>query len=190
MSDSREQLDDLESNPRQLECARTLALPQALSLDFSPAILTSILGCDPPVSPFPYHGEDPVKFLAPVVARRPLLELCQIRVVLARPARTAHNADSASFPPWLEWCNRQGIAVRTVPSGLICPWRMITWSQLAIQSVVCLAAVNSQWLQLLLGGLQGKPFFAVPTGELAEAFFCVTPLDECTITSLQLENYR
>ena len=59
--------------------------------------------------------------------------------------------------------------------------RLLTcWSQLAIQSVVCLAAVNSQWLQLLLGGLKGKPFFAVPTGELAEAFFCITPLDECT----------
>ena len=41
-------LVDLESDPRQLEYARTLALPQTLSLDFSPAVLTSILGSDPP----------------------------------------------------------------------------------------------------------------------------------------------
>ena len=173
--------DCLDSDPRQLEYARTLALPQALSLDLSPVALTLVLGNDPLI-PLCGGGEDPVQRLTSSVAQRLLVDLCNIKVVLALPLQSVHGTENAAdaFQAWLSWSIRQEIKIGQVSDGLDFHWHMLHWCQLAIQSVACLASVNSHWFRLLLEGLRGMPFFAIPTGEHAGAFFGVTPLDECT----------
>ena len=174
--------DSLESDPRQLEYARALALPQALSLDLSPVVLTSILGIDPLIPHTFGGGEDSARRLTPVVTQRLLLDLCRIRVVLALPVQCAHSTKGVAVASqlWLEWCTTPGMDIGQVSGGPDFPWHMLYWSQLAIQSVVCLASVNTNWLRLLLEGLRGERFFAVPTGEHAGVFFRVTPLDGST----------
>ena len=135
--------DCLDSDPRQLEYARTLALPQALSLDLSPVALTLVLGNDPLI-PLCGGGEDPVQRLTSSVAQRLLVDLCNIKVVLALPLQSVHGTENAAdaFQAWLSWSIRQEIKIGQVSGGLDFHWHMLHWCQLAIQSVACLASVN------------------------------------------------
>ena len=96
--------DCLDSDPRQLEYARTLALPQALSLDLSPVALMLVLGNDPLI-PLCGGGEDPVQRLTSSVAQRLLVDLCNIKVVLALPLQSVHGTENAAdaFQAWLGW---------------------------------------------------------------------------------------
>ena len=87
--------DCLDSDPRQLEYARTLALPQALSLDLSPVALTLVLGNNPLI-PLCGEGEDPVQRLTSSVAQRLLVDLCNIKVVLALPLQSVHGTENAT----------------------------------------------------------------------------------------------
>ena len=115
------------------------------------------------------------------VAQRLLVDLCNIKVVLALPLQSVHGTENAAdaFQAWLSWSIRQEIKIGQVSDGLDFHWHMLHWCQLA----------SSLWPvlhQLIRTGsdfswsLRGMPFFAIPTGEHAGAFFGVTPLDECT----------
>ena len=110
--------DCLDSDPRQLEYARTLALPQALSLDLSPVALTLVLGNDPLI-PLCGGGEDPVQRLTSSVAQRLLVDLCNIKVVLALPLQSVHGTENAAdaFQAWLSWSIRQEIKIGQVSGG-------------------------------------------------------------------------
>ena len=95
--------DCLDSDARQLEYARTLALPQALSLDLS-LVAMLVLGNDPLI-PLCGGGEDSVQQLTSSVAQRLLVDLCNIKVVLALPLQSVHGTENAAdaFQAWLEW---------------------------------------------------------------------------------------
>ena len=138
--------DSLESDPRQPEYARALALPQALSLDLSPVVLTSILGMDPLIPHTFGGGEDSVRRLTPVVTQRLLLDLCRIRVVLALPVQCAHSTKGVAVASqsWLEWCTTQGMDIGQVSGGPDFPWHMLYWNWLS--------SLLSVWRQLTRTG--------------------------------------